>query len=152
MRVLTSKEIKEIEGYIQMAYGVRINLRKFAVLVSGKKEKIWLVNKDAFELPLDKFRVNSLGLYFGRFDKGRLRLSIEGAMMLKDAKKNVAFVDDWKDFVLGLDVKPAKCMACEEGMYVIVKYGKDVLGIARYREDKLENVLPKGRKLKKITP
>ncbi len=150
MKILSKDEIKKIEDYIERVYGTKINLSKYLVLMSGSKEKIWLCNKEIANLPIENWRVNSVGLYFGRFDRGKLRLSIEGAMMI-NAKKNLATIKDWKKFVTGFDVENFECKECEENQYVIVKYGKDTLGIAKYVNKKLMNVLPKGRKIKKLS-
>ena len=150
MRILSKDEIKKIEEYIERVYGTKINLSEYLVLMSGSKEKIWLCNKKIADLPIENWRVNSVGLYFGRFDRGKLRLSIEGAMII-NAKKNVATIKDWKEFVTGFDVEKFECSKCEEGQYVIVKWRKDVLGIAKYYNKKLMNVLPKGRKIKKLS-
>ncbi len=150
MKVLDKNEVKRIERYIEEVYGSSIDLKKFAVLMSGSKEKIWLCNREIAELPIEHWRTNSVGLYLGRFDLGKLRLSIEGAMMV-NGTKNVAIINDWKKFVTGFDIDEFECINCDENQYVIVKYKDNILGIAKYVGDKLLNVLPKGRKIKKLS-
>ena len=145
---MKSEEIKEIEKKIEKVYGDKINLRKFIVLKTGKKERIWIINKEIVEIPLEKLRISSIGLYFGRIDRGKIRLSIEGAMMI-DPKRNWAEIEDWKEFTRGFNVK-CKCHECEENQYVIVKWSGYTLGIAKYHNDELENIVPKGRKIKKL--
>ncbi len=146
--ILKRGEVEKIENYIEEVYGARISLKNYVVLKTGKKERIWIVNREVLELPIEKLRINSLGLYFGRWDNGKIRLSIEGAMLIKP-ERNFVKIKDWKDFVRGFDIK-VKCN-CENDQYVIVKYKEDTLGIAKYRDGVLENVLPKGRKLKKLS-
>ncbi len=150
MKILSKEEVKKIEEYIERVYGTRIKLNNYLVLMSGSKEKIWLCNKEIAELPVENWRVNSVGIYFGRFDRGKLRLSIEGAMMI-NAKRNFAVIEDWKKFVTGFDIDSFECFDCDENEYVIVKYKKDTLGIAKFDGKILMNVLPKGRKIKKLS-
>ena len=145
---MKSEEIKEIENKIKKTYGYEINLRKFVVIKTGNKERIWITNPKIVELNIEKLRVSSIGLYFGRIDRGKIRLSIEGAMMI-NPKKNWAEIEDWKNFTRGFDVK-CKCHECEENQYVIVKWKDYILGIAKYHNKELENIIPKGRKIKKL--
>ena len=145
---MRSEEVKEIENKIEKVYGDKINLRKFVVIKTGKKERIWIINPNIVEIPLNKLRISSMGLYLGRTDRGKIRLSIEGAMMI-NPKKNWAEIEDWKDFTRGFNVK-CKCHECEENQYVIVKWNGLILGIAKYHNGELENIVPKGRKIKKL--
>ena len=145
---MRSEEIKELENKIEKVYGDKINLRDFVLLKTGNKERIWIINKEIVTIPLKELRISSMGLYFGRIDRGKIRLSIEGAMMI-NPKKNWAEIDDWKEFVRGFNVE-CKCHECEENQYVIVKWNGLTLGIAKYHNGELENIIPKGRKIKKL--
>ena len=148
MRILNKKEIREIERIVLDSYGVEISLNNFAVLITGKENKIWLATKEIFEIDLDELRIQAIGLYFGRIDKGKLRLSVEGAQMIGEkAKKNVCEINDVKSFLSGFDVKPSKVINCEERAFVIVKNNNDILGIAKYENGLLKNVLPKSRRI-----
>ena len=107
---MKSEEIKEIEKKIEKVYGDKINLRKFVVLKTGKKERIWIINKQIVEIPLEKLRISSIGLYLGRIDRGKIRLRIEGAMMA-DPKMKWAEIEDLKEFTRAFNVK-CKCHEC----------------------------------------
>ena len=146
--ILNREQVRQIEDYIEEIYGDKIDLWKFVVVKTGNKERVWIINRDISRIPIEKLRINSVGLYFGRWDRKKFRLSIEGSMMIKP-RKNFVEIEDWKNFVLGFNIKK-KCN-CDENEYVIVKYKGDTLGIAKYHNGILENVLPKGRKLKKLS-
>ena len=152
MKILSKKEVGEISKIISENYGAEEILKNYIVIVSGKKNKIWITNRTAAEIELKNVKVNSIGLYFGRIDKGKLRLSIEGAQMVaKSAKKNIAEIqkDAVWDFIRGFDVETETENL--ENTYVIVKCGEDILGIAKHENGKLFNVLPKARKLISLT-
>ena len=123
MKILNSKEIKEIEKDLNEIHNSKFKMTDFAVLSTSKENKIWLASKDIFKLKLDELRINSMGVYFGRIDKGKLRMSVEGAQFIaKTAKKNICEIDDFWNFMRGFDVKPTKEINCDENEYVIVKY------------------------------
>ena len=94
MKILSRKETEEIEERIQDVYGTEDCLKEFVVLITGKEDKIWLASRKIFELNLEALRIDSIGLYFGRVDCGRLRLSVEGAGIVgPKAKKNIGQMD-----------------------------------------------------------
>jgi NOL1/NOP2/fmu family ribosome biogenesis protein len=154
MNILSRKETEEIEERIRNTYGTEDCLKEFVVLQTGKEEKIWLASRKIFELNLEVLRINSIGLYFGRVDCGKLRLSVEGAGIVgPKAKKNIAEIDDtaiW-DFLRGFDVKPSKLNEAEEGRYVLVKHKDHFIGVAKLENGMLISVLPKSRKLISLT-
>lgn len=150
MKILNKKEIGEIEGLIRDVYGAEDCLKNFVVLKTGKEEKIWVASKKIFELELEALRINSIGFYFGRIDRGKLRMSIEGAGIVgPKAKKNIAELDEnsiW-DYIRGFDVTPSSLKNTEENSYVLVKYEKSWIGVAKLADEQLFNVLPKSRKI-----
>lgn len=150
--ILSKKEIRKIEEKLNKTYGCKLNLSGFVVLITSKEKKIWIASKDVFKKDLKKLRINSIGLYFGRFDKNKIRLSIEGAQIVgKDAKRNVCEIEDFWSFIRGFDVKPKKKIKCSDE-YVIVKYKGDVLGIGKLKNDTLKNILPKSRRIISLAP
>jgi NOL1/NOP2/fmu family ribosome biogenesis protein len=154
MQVLSKKEIREIDVLLRECYNVEI-LKEFVVLKTSKENKIWITNKDVFELDIEKLRANSIGLYFGRVDNNRLRLSVEGAQIVgPHANKNIAELDEksiW-DFVRGFDVKPARFDECSEGAYVLIKFKNNWLGIGKLENGTIKSVLPKSRKIISLNP
>jgi NOL1/NOP2/fmu family ribosome biogenesis protein len=133
MQVLSKKEIREIDVLLRECYNVEI-LKEFVVLKTSKENKIWITNKDVFELDIEKLRANSIGLYFGRVDNNRLRLSVEGAQIVgPHANKNIAELD-------------------EKGAYVLIKFKNNWLGIGKLENGIIKSVLPKSRKIISLNP
>jgi NOL1/NOP2/fmu family ribosome biogenesis protein len=153
MRILSRKETEVFEIKLENMYGVKDALRGFTVLLSGKDEKMWIANQELFQIPLEKLRINSVGLYFGRIDSGKLRISVEGTGIIgPKANKNVVELDDahlW-DFLRGFDIE-LKEKVPETKDYVLVKHKNDWLGIAKIEGNTLKNALPKSRKIMSLT-
>ncbi len=148
MKILSKKEAKEIEKNLVETYDCEIDLTKFVILSTSKENKIWLASREIFDMNLEELKISSIGMYFGRMDKGKLRLSVEGAQIIgKTSKKNICEIKEVWDFLRGFDIKPHKLIKCEENQYVIVKNETDVLGVAKLQNEILKNVLPKSRKI-----
>lgn len=150
MRVLTKEEVKDLERMIEKNYGSRVNLKDYLVLIN-KKNKIWLVNKEVLNLDLDKLKIDSLGLGFGKLKRNeKIHLTIEGSQIVgKNATKNIAILDE-KDavkFMQGSNVKPKEEIDCEYHNFAIVKCKDDILGSSLLIEDGLKNLIPKSRRL-----
>ena len=152
MKVLNKKEIKEIAEKLNSIYSSKVDFNEFVVLMTGRENKIWLASRKIFEINLEELKINSIGLYFGREDNGKFRLSVEGAQIVgKTAKKNICEIKNVWDFLRGFDVAPTKMINCEENQYVIVKYKNDILGVAKLQDGILKNILPKARKITSLT-
>jgi NOL1/NOP2/fmu family ribosome biogenesis protein len=154
MNILSKKETKEIERLIERVYGAEDSLKGYIVLNTGKENKIWLASPKIFEMKLELLRISNIGLYFGRIDQGRLRMSVEGAGIVgPKASKNTAEIDEaalW-EFLRGFDVKPASLENAEEGTYVIVRCGKEWIGVSKLQNNMLMSCLPKSRKIISLT-
>jgi len=154
MNVLVSKERKALLKAIQATYGCSSIFSDFVLFKTSKEEKLWIAPKEIFNVNVEKLRPQSAGLYIGRIDRGVLRLSIEGAQIVgKTATKGIVEIDKeqlW-DFLRGFDINIFKKVEVQDNSYVLVRYGTDVLGVSKLVGDKLQNVLPKSRKLISLT-
>lgn len=151
MRILNSREKAEIEKMLKNVYGCEDVFSGYVVLLDESKE-IWLTNKEIFDIDLKKLRVRSIGLYFGRIENEKVRLSVEASQMVaKSAKKNIAEIKEAWDFLRGFDVTAADFAGCKEGEYVLVGCNEDILGVAKLEAGILKNVLPKTRKITSLT-
>lgn len=150
MKILNRKEITVIENYIKDLYGAEKALSDFVVLKTGKEDKLWIASRGIFELNLELLRINNIGVYFGRFDRDKLRMSVEGVGIIgPKAKKNIAEINKeglW-DFVRGFDVDPISLDQTKERSYVLVRYKNQWVGTAKLEDNKLCNFLPKSRKI-----
>lgn len=153
MKILSRKDAKEIEAMIEDVYGAKEALRDFTVLVTGKREKIWITHRDVFSIDIDKLRINSIGLYFGRIDLRKLKMSVEACSIVgPKATKNIIELKEeqlW-DFLRGFDVELRDTEEVNNE-YRLVKYGKEWLGIAKVDNGVLKNALPKSRKIISLT-
>lgn len=144
LKILNKKEIKRILDLVRKQWGCDVEL-DYAFLVN-QKNRIFLANKEIFELDFKKLRVNSLGLYFGELSNNELRLTIEGSQLVgPKAAKNVVELDDseMRAWLKGEDLEKE---LSEKG-FVILKHEEDYLGSGRVKENKILNYVPKTRRL-----
>ncbi len=151
VRFLSKGEVQELKKLLERTYGVSGDfLEKKLILGGGAKKRIWVASPDVAKVDLSAFRVVSVGLYVGRIDRGKLKLSIEGAQMVgPKATKNVVELDEksLEDYLRGASVQPKRTIDCEEGSYVILKCGDDYAGGGMFKNGRVINNLPKGRLL-----
>lgn len=118
------------------------------VLLMSPKEKLYLVNRDIERIELSKLRIDAMGVYFGEYGKGMLRLSIEGAQLVgKHCTKNVVEISEreTKQWLMGKDVEKDLLLSG----FVILKCQEDFLGCGKYAEKdkKILNYIPKSRRI-----
>ena len=88
LKILNSREVKEIYAKIEEQWGCRLKL-DYGFL-QNSKNRVFIVTKEISRIDLDKIKFNSIGIYFCEIDKVGLRLSIEGAQIIgKNATKNI---------------------------------------------------------------
>src|SRR3989344_1713881 len=89
LKILNSKEIKNMLELIEAQWGAKLNL-SYAFL-KNNKNRIFVVNRGISNIDLSKLRINSIGMYFCEADKVGIRLSIEGSQIVgPKAAKNIA--------------------------------------------------------------
>lgn len=141
LKILNSKEAREIKEKLAEQFGFKGEL-DYAFLLN-EKGRVFIVNRDISRLELKRLRVDRYGLYFGELRKGELRLSLEGAGLVAPlARKNLVELnkEEVRKYFRGEDLE--KDLG-EENRFVLLKYQKDFLGCARYKEKKILNFLPK---------
>lgn len=145
LKILNSKEIKEIYGLIEKQWGVKIKL-DYGFL-KNTKNRVFVVNKDISKIDTLKLRINSVGMYFCEMDDKGIRLSIEGSQMIgPKATKNIVELDDeeTRRWFRGEDLEKecADCMG-----FVILKSKNDFLGTGKYANKKILNYVGKTRRV-----
>ena len=144
LKILNNKEIKKILAMIETQWGFPEKM-DYAFLET-EKGKIYIANKEIFNLDLSKIRINSVGIYFAETRAG-IRLSLEGSQVIgPNATKNVVELDDKeaKQWMRGEDLD--KKTDCRD--FVIIKYKNDFLGTGKQtKEGKILNFVPKIRRL-----
>lgn len=144
-RILNKKDIKEILSLIKSQWDAEVEL-DYGFL-QDREEKIYLINRQFAEIPLDKLRINKIGLYFGQVVRGELRLSIEGSQIIgPEAKKNVLEIneEETREWLNGNDLETTEHLSG----FMILKHEKDFFGTGKFKEGKILNFIPKGRRLK----
>jgi NOL1/NOP2/fmu family ribosome biogenesis protein len=145
LQILNKKNIKEILALMKKQWNAVVSL-DYAFL-KDTKDKIYIVNKEFVQVPLDKLRINKIGLYFGQLVHNELRLSIEGSQIVgKEAKKNVleASKEQSRKWLRGEDLKTNE----DVSGFVLIKHDKDFLGSGKFKQGGILNFVPKGRRLK----
>lgn len=145
LKILSRKDLKPIIAYVNDHWGAVLDLT-CGWLFSPKKNKLYLVSKDINKIDVSTLRVTAVGLYFGEWKNGELRLSIEGAQLVGPlAKKNVVNLSDSEagDWLKGIDLDKQT----EEQGFVIIKHDNDFLGSGKAKDGKILNFVPKARRL-----
>ena len=145
LKILNKKEIKNILSIIKKQFDADVKL-DYVFLVNNKN-RLYIVNKEAFDINIDKLKINSFGLYFGEFRDDGLRLSIEGSQLIgPKAKKNVLELDNKqaREWLKGYD----SSLKLKERGFVIIRNKNDFLGCGKVVENKILNYVPKTRRLR----
>lgn len=144
LKILNSKETKQIVKLLENEFGFAGELKQYAVL-QNRKDKLYLVNRDIASIPLDALRIDSIGMYFAEVMDHGIRLSIEGSQLIgRDCTKNVVEIAPgvMRTWLKGEDIEA-------EGFsgFVLLRCGDDFLGCGRAKEGKILNYIPKARRI-----
>ncbi len=143
LQILNKKQIKAILSLLEKKFGYKDKLDY--VFLQNKEGKIFIINKELAKLDLSKLRINSIGLYFGKVEKGGLRLSIEGSQIIgNQAKKNIVEINSQqiKEWLTGQDLTISGYSG-----FVLIKHSNDFLGCGKAKEDRILNFVPKARRI-----
>ncbi|MBI2662057.1 hypothetical protein HYX11_01215 [Candidatus Woesearchaeota archaeon] len=147
LTILNSRDVKKIRELVVKQFGY-FPEEDYAFL-KGENDKVYMVNKDVARVDLKKLIVDRMGLYFAELRETEVRLSKEGAQLLgreaRDNKKELRNVVDLnqrevKAYFAGVDL--VKDLG-EENKLVLLQFGNDVFGCAKYKGGKIINFMPK---------
>ncbi|MEM5832146.1 MAG: hypothetical protein QXW01_02860 [Candidatus Aenigmatarchaeota archaeon] len=148
---MNKNEIQNLEKILVKNYGYSIDFSNFRVF-KNKEGKIYLLNKINVNSQIIS-RASYLGLYFGKIKRNeKIQLSVEGSQMIgKYANKNIAILDreNAERFMEGLNCKWVELINCEVNNFVLIKFGEDFFGSGILRENHIESLIPKGRRIMK---
>ena len=145
LKILNSREIKEIHKLIEMQWGANIKLGYG--FLRNNKNRIFVINKDISKIDTSKLRLNSAGMYFCEDDKSGIRLSIEGSQIIgPKAAKNIVELsfEETKRWLKGENIEK-ECKDCKG--FVILKNNHDFLGSGKYSNGKILNYVSKTRRV-----
>lgn len=141
-KILNTREVKQIRKLIEEQWDTEIG--DYVFLQKG--DDIFITSRDIERIPIDRLRVNSIGLYLGELRHGELRLSIEGSQIIgRDARRNVFELDDSQKFswIKGDDIDTGS----EGKGFVLIKYKDDFLGCGKIKDGRVINYYPKSRRV-----
>jgi len=145
--ILNKKAIKEIQKLIKKQFNAAPTF-DYAFL-QDKENKIYIVNKEVFDINLENLNINSFGLYFGQIKNNELILSIEAAQLIGPyAKKNIIELTNTqlKQWLKGEDIPTNK----KTSGFVIIKHNNDFFGTGKIKQNRIINFIPKQRRLKTV--
>ncbi len=149
---MSQEKVRFVLKYLQERFG--IDPRVFEPYEFYDAGDLWIVSREATGLPLRTFKRK--GLRFARyFERDRSVKLTTAAIQLfgAHARRNVVYLNraQMLAYVQGRDLNLAPQPGVENGQ-VIVKYGTDALGSGLYRDGRLKNQLPKGRRIELRVP
>lgn len=145
LKILNSREIKEVLKLIETQWGAKLKL-DYGFL-KNSKNRIFVISKDISKIDFSKLRLNSAGMYFCEMDNRGIRLSIEGSQLVGDkSTKNIVELDEdeTKKWFRGEDLEK-ECKDCSG--FVILKSNNDFLGTGKYANGKILNYVGKTRRV-----
>ncbi|MBW6442242.1 hypothetical protein K0A97_00465 [Patescibacteria group bacterium] len=148
LRILNSKEKKRIEKELEEQFGIQ---KIPGILVQRGKERLFLFSGNLDEKEIKEIEseviVERLGIYFAKFIEEGIKLSIEGAQILKEQiRKNIFELpeDMLEMWMKGQDLQ----ISTGKKGFLIIKYKEDFLGCGKASNEKIGNFIPKSRRLK----
>ena len=148
LKILNSREIKEIYGLIEKQWGAKIKL-DYGFL-KNLKNRVFIISRDIAGIDTSKLRLNSAGMYFCEIDSRGIRLSIEGSQIVgPKSAKNIVEIDDEeaKKWLKGEDLEK-ECEDCSG--FVILKNENNFLGTGKYSKEKILNYVSKSRRINAV--
>ncbi len=146
IKVLNKREVKKIINLLREQYSIK-EVKLDRIFLLGKDDKLYLIDGKLADLDTDNLRINSLGLYFGRLEHGKVRLSIEGSQLIGPlAKKNVVNLSksEVNEWVRGNDLN----LRDADVAVTLVRFDKDFFGSGKNIKGKLLNFVPKSRRIR----
>ncbi len=137
---------EEIFAYLEERFGLERGLFKDLEFFERSKGRIFAINKGSVGF-LDKVNPVSFGLLFGRAHGSFKPSSVIIQIFGEHATKNVLELDaeKTKEYIKGSDLEIKNIGNCADG-YVILKYKNYPLGVGLLKNNKLKNMLQKGKR------
>jgi len=141
-KILNSREIKDVKKKLIVWLGELPDLNYGFLL--NEKNKIYLVSRDIAEVDLSSLRLDRIGLYFAELmESGEIRLSVEGSQLVGPSATQGIYnlnEEQLRTYFIGRDLEVKEKL---ETQFYLLRYNKDFLGSAKYKNGKLLNFFPK---------
>lgn len=135
------KQLNEQFGIKEVPYKIARLGKERIILFSGDISEREILNMDEFA------RIEGVGVYFAKEHPDGLRLSIEGANLLKNQiTKNIFELDEKQEeqWMLGQELS----IQTEDKGFFVIKFKDDFLGTGKISQNRITNFVPKSRRLK----
>ncbi len=153
IKLLKSKERKEIVDFLNEYYGVRKNYfdDKAFLYSDAKKEKIWLCSKEIADMDFKDIKVDSIGMLFLRMGKIPKITSNAVQLLRNEITKNIVELNDYEArmIIRGLDIDKELDKNITTST-VVLKREADYIGVGLYKDGKIKSLIPKSRRIKKL--
>ena len=147
LAILNTRDIKKIKEAVIREFGY-FPEEEYA-FIQNENNKLYIVSKDIAKINLKNLIIDRVGLYFAEVKNTQVRLSKEGAQLLAEAarKKKIELTnvveltaEETKAYFHGEDLP--KELGTENRL-ILLSYNHNILGCAKYKEQKILNFLPK---------
>ena len=151
LKILNKNQKQEVLNKLKKQFGVS-ELKGF--LIQHGAERLFLFQgdftlKQIYNLE-QTIPVERVGIYFGKIQNEKIRLSIEGVHVLKEQiTKNIFELkkEQAEQWMMGQELN----IQTGKKEFLIMKYKNDFLGCGKASELKIGNYIPKNRRLKNKT-
>ena len=150
VKKMSEEEVEGLKRIIEKNYGCNIDFSSYDCYIT-KRNEVFITIKNLEEELIKK--VSYFGFYFGKLKRNeKIQLSVEGSQIVgKIASKNIAILNDENisRFMEGLECEWENLINCETNNFVLIKHGEDFFGCGILRENKIESLIPKARRIMK---
>lgn len=152
-KILSSREKRNLSALLKKQWDIDVpkEMREQAWFLTSK-DRVYLCTREIGALPLEKLRIDRLGIYIAKLHRGELRLSVEGSQLLGPlANKNIVELND-SEALLWLQGEPIEktVKTAEPRAFVLIKHNTDFLGCGKLTDDnRILNFVPRERRLKR---
>ena len=149
LKIFNTNQKREIVNKLKKQFGIK---DVEGIFVQRGVERLFLFQGDF--LPKEIYNlertvpIERVGVYFGKIQNEKLRLSIEGVHILKNQITKNIFELDEKQAELWMKGNELEIQTGKND-FLIMKYKEDFLGCGKASELKIGNYVPKSRRLKR---
>ncbi|MFT4261526.1 MAG: methyltransferase RsmF C-terminal domain-like protein [Candidatus Woesearchaeota archaeon] len=143
LTIYNSREKKKFLKMLKEQFDFELDQDYF--FMESSKQKIYVINTELTNIYIDNYRIDSMGLYIGKYQSDGFRPSIEGSQIIGPrAKKNVLDItlEQRHSWLKGEDL----AVNVDNGIY-IVKCEDDFIGSGTVKNNILLTGIPKSRRL-----
>ena len=147
-KIFEHKEKQEVLSKLKKQFGVKTIP---GIILKRGTERIFLftgeITKKEFQELEDQIPIERVGMYFAKEIREKIRLSLDGAQLLKkQITKNIFELNDEQkqEWVLGREL----LLKNKTNEFLIMRHNGNILGTGKASKEKISNYLPKSRRIK----